>query len=343
MPGLFEPMTLRDLTIKNRIMMSPMCQYSVETRDGRPGEWHYVHYISRAIGGTGLIMMEMTDIHPDGRITDRDLGLWSDEHIPSFRRIVNGCKEYGAAVGIQLAHAGRKAESDSLCPVAPSAVPFSEKFRVPHEMSRDEVEAMVELFVRGAERAVLAGVDTVEIHGAHGYLIHQFISRFSNKRTDEYGEPNKFAAEVIRAVRRNIPAGMPLLMRLSAVEYADGGYDLEETIERALLFREMGVDAFDLSSGGETPSAPAPVRSSSPGYQVPFAEAVRMAVDVPVIAVGRLDDPNVAEMVIRNEQADMVAIGRGMLRNPYWANEAALALGYDPILPRPYARAFGSR
>ncbi|PTM57795.1 NADH:flavin oxidoreductase/NADH oxidase [Desmospora activa] len=340
MPGLFDSFTFKGLTVKNRIMMSPMCQYSVEARDGRPEDWHYVHYVSRAVGGAGLIMIEMTDVHPDGRISDRDLGIWSDDHIPAFRRVIEACKEYGTKVGIQIAHAGRKAESESLNPSAPSAIPFSEKFRVPHEMSQDEVEAMVERFAQGAERAVQAGADTIEIHGAHGYLIHQFISRISNKRTDKYGEANQFASEVIQAIRKRIPEEMPLLMRLSAVEYAEGGYDLEETIERVRLFRELGVDAFDLSSGGEAPGGPGPIRTSLPGYQVPFAEAVRQAVNVPVIAVGNLDDPKVAEMVLQNEQADMVAIGRGMLRNPYWANEAAIELGHDPVLPRQYERAF---
>ena len=204
MPGLLDPVEWKGLKLKNRIMMSPMCQYSVEARDGAPEEWHYVHYVSRAVGGTGLIMMEMTDVHPDGRISDRDLGLWSDEQIPAFQRIIQACQQYGTKVGIQIAHAGRKAESESLRPVAPSAIPFRENFRVPHEMTLTEIQEMVELFGQAAERAVQAGVDTLEIHGAHGYLIHQFISRISNRRTDEYGEPDRFASDVIRAVRKRI-------------------------------------------------------------------------------------------------------------------------------------------
>ncbi|SFS44836.1 NADH:flavin oxidoreductase/NADH oxidase [Marininema halotolerans] len=340
MPGLFSPLKVKGMTIKNRLMMSPMCQYSVEARDGKPEEWHYVHYVSRAIGGTGLIMMEMTDIHPDGRITDRDLGLWSDEQIPAFQRIIQACQGFDAKVGIQLAHAGRKAESESLSPVAPSAIPFSDRYRVPHEMREDEIQALIQDFGKAAERAVQAGADTIELHGAHGYLIHQFISRLSNHRNDAYGDPNRFVSEVIRKVRACIPEEMPLLMRLSAVEYVAGGYQLDDTIERVRLFREMGVDMFDLSSGGEAPGGPSPVQVSSTGYQVPFADAVRMAVDVPVIAVGHLDDPRVADMVIQNELADIVAIGRGMLRNPYWANEAAITLGKGPILPHQYERAF---
>lgn len=340
MPGLLDPIQWKGLKLKNRIMMSPMCQYRVEAQDGRPEEWHYVHYVSRAVGGTGLIMMEMTDVHPDGRISDRDLGLWSDEQIPAFQKVIQACQQYGAKVGIQIAHAGRKAESESLRPMAPSAIPFKESFRVPHEMTKDEIAEMVESFGQAAERAVQAGVDTVEIHGAHGYLIHQFISRVSNQRADEYGEPDRFASEVIRAVRARIPDSMPLMMRLSAVEYADGGYTLDETVERCKKFRDLGVDVFDVSSGGEGPTGPAPARAAAPGYQVPFATAVREAVGLPVVAVGRLDDPKVAEMVVQNGLADVVAVGRGMLRNPYWANEAALALGKENILPGPYGRAF---
>ncbi|SMO59495.1 NADH:flavin oxidoreductase/NADH oxidase [Melghirimyces algeriensis] len=342
MPGLFDPFSLREMTLKNRVMMSPMCQYSVEAKDGKPTEWHDVHYVSRAVGGTGLIMMEMTNVHPDGRITDRDLGLWSDDQIPAFRRIIDACHQYGAKVGIQIAHAGRKAESECLKPVAPSPVPFKEGFRVPHELSRGEVQEMVELFALGAERAVKAGADTVELHGAHGYLIHQFISRISNRRSDEYGDPNRFAEEVIRAVRERIPDEMPLMMRLSAVEYAEGGYTLVETVERCRRFHALGVDAFDLSSGGEAPSSRPPVRVASPGYQVPYAAAVREAVDVPVVAVGHLEEPKVAEMVIQNGHADLVAIGRAMLKNPYWASDAALSLGKENLLPHPYQRAFHS-
>ncbi|MFD1408630.1 NADH:flavin oxidoreductase/NADH oxidase [Kroppenstedtia eburnea] len=340
MPGLLDPVEWKGMKLKNRIMMSPMCQYSVEARDGAPEGWHDVHYVSRAVGGTGLIMVEMTDVHPDGRISDRDLGLWSDAQIPAFQRIIQACQQYGARVGIQIAHAGRKAESESLRPVAPSAISFNENFRVPHEMTSTEIQEMVELFGQAAERAVQAGVDTLEIHGAHGYLIHQFISRITNRRTDEYGEPDRFASDVIRAVRKRIPESMPLMMRISAVEYADGGYTLEETVERCKKFRDLGVDVFDVSSGGESPTGPSRVLAAAPGYQVPFAAAIRKEVGVPVVAVGNLDDPKVAEMVVRNGQADAVAVGRGMLRNPYWANEAALALGQENILPRPYRPAF---
>ena len=340
MTSLFDPITIKNLTCKNRIMMSPMCQYSVSREDGQPEEWHKVHYMSRAIGGTGLIMIEMTGVHPDGRITEKDLGLWSDEQLLSFQEMIAACQQYGAKVGIQIGHAGRKSQVTGRQPIAPSAIPFRSGDPVPHEMDLAEIQKMVEHFAKAAHRAVAAGVDVVELHGAHGYLIHQFMSRLSNQREDVYGEPEKFASEVIQAVKSEIPSDMPLFMRLSAVEYAEGGYTLEETIQRCHLFHQLGVDLFDISSGGESTVAPPPVRSGAPGYQVPYAAAIRKAVHVPVVAVGRLDDPFVAEMVVQNEQADMVAIGRGMLRNPYWSNEAALALGRKPILPKPYERAF---
>lgn len=339
MPSLFDPIQIKNLTCKNRIMMSPMCQYSVTTLDGRPNEWHLIHYTSRAIGGTGLIMIEMTGVDPDGRITEKDLGLWSDEQIPSFQRVIESCQKYGAKVGIQIGHAGRKSLATDR-PVAPSAIPFREGDPLPHEMDRGEIERVIEQFAQAARRGIKTGADLIELHGAHGYLIHQFMSRLSNQREDLYGEPNQFASEVIQAVKSELPSDIPLVMRLSAVEYAEGGYGLEETVERCQHFQKLGVDAFDISSGGESRTAPPPVRVGAPGYQVPYAMEIRKSVDVPVIAVGRLEDPLVAEMVVQNEQADMIAIGRGMLRNPYWSNEAALALGKEPLTPKPYERAF---
>lgn len=324
------------MELKNRIMMAPMCQYSVTALDGKPNDWHFVHYVSRAVGGIGLIMIEMTDIHPDGRITDHDLGIWSDEHIPHFARIIEASHQYGAKVGIQIAHAGRKAESESLHPVAPSAIAFDEKYRVPHALSKGEIEELIEGFAKGAERAVKAGVDTIELHGAHGYLMHQFFSPLSNQRDDEYGEPNRFAMDVIRAVRSSIPSDMPLMIRLSAIEYHKDGFQLLDTIERVKIFQDLGIDAFDISTGGDSHVRPPFVPTA--GYQVPYAQDIKQVVDVPVIAVGRLDDPHAAEMVLQNGYADMIAIGRGLLRNPYWANEAALSLGNKHILPRMYDR-----
>ncbi|OLZ11144.1 NADH:flavin oxidoreductase/NADH oxidase [Sulfobacillus thermosulfidooxidans] len=336
MAKLFEPFTLKDLTLKNRIMMSPMCQYSVWDEDGKPNEWHYVHYISRAVGGTALIMIEMTDVDPNGRITVRDLGLWSDDQIPAFRRIIDQVHQYGAKIGIQIAHAGRKTESPSLQPVAPSAIAFSDRYRVPQALSIDEIHRLVDNFGLAAKRAVKAGVDTIELHGAHGYLIHQFMSPLSNHRSDVYGEPTRFGVEVIESVKSHMPQGMPLIMRLSATEYVDGGYDFPSLEKMAEVYRDHGVDMFDVSSGGNAPVVP----KMYPGYQVSYAATLREHLNVPVIAVGMLETPELAEFVLEQQQADVIAIARGMLRNPYWANTAAQVLGGTIQVPPEYDRAF---
>lgn len=338
--NLFSPYKLKGLELKNRIVMPPMCQYSVTNKDGIPNEWHYVHYISRAIGGTGLIIMEMTDIEPDGRITDFDLGLWSDDHIPAFQRIIEGCHQYGAKVGIQIAHAGRKAE-DAEVPVAPSPIPFNEKYKTPRELTTDEVKEMVEKFRLATRRAVQAGVDTIEIHGAHGYLIHQFHSPITNKRNDEYGQDlAKFGKEVIQAVKSEIPADMPLLFRISAIEYVEGGYGIDHAIELVKEYKEAGVDLFHISSGGEGPIGSGGKPGAHAAYQVPFAREIKEACEVPVIAVGRLEEVQVANAVIANGDADLVAIGRGMLRNPHWALEASIQLKQEGVIPTQYTRGF---
>jgi len=336
MATLFEPYTLKGLTVKNRIMMSPMCQYSVWAEDGTPNEWHYVHYISRAVGGVGLIMMEMTDVVPDGRITVRDLGLWDDRQIPAFRRIIDQVHSYGAKIGIQIAHAGRKAESPQLSPEAPSAIPFSDQYRVPRELSRDDIRRLVDAFQAGARRAIEAGVDVLELHGAHGYLIHQFMSPLSNRRQDEYGDPTRFGVEVIEAVRAVMPSSMPLIFRLSATEYHPEGYDFPQLMEMARVFFAHGVDMFDVSSGGNAPIAV----KDWPGYQVRFASELKARLNVPVIAVGRLESPELAESVVARGDADVVAIARGLLRDPYWANRAAEVLGATVQVPKQYFRAF---
>lgn len=340
MPSLFTPFSLKGLELKNRIVMAPMCQYSVTAKDGIPNDWHYTHYTSRAVGGVGLILVEMTNVEPDGRITDRCLGIWSDEHVPAFKRIVDACHAQGAKIGVQIAHAGRKAE-DAQLPVAPSAIKFDGgQYKQPKELSIDEIERIVASFGDGARRAVAAGFDTIELHGAHGYLIHQFQSPLTNRRTDVYGEDlSKFGVEVIHAVRRAIPNDMPLSMRLSAVEYADGGYGIDHVIDLARRYREAGVDIFHVSSGGEgTPGVTRP--GNYPGYQVPFARAIKEALEVPVIAVGMLDDANLAQSVVGNEDADLVALGRGLLRDPYWPVHAQQALGLEVTPPRQYARGF---
>lgn len=340
MPTLLDSFQIKGLQLKNRIVMPPMCQYSVTEKDGKPNDWHFSHYTSRAIGGAGLIIMEMTDVEPDGRITDYDLGLWSDDQIPAFKKIIETSQVYGAKVGIQIAHAGRKAE-DAAVPVSSSAIQFSGQYKEPRELSTIEVEEMVGKFEAAFKRALNAGVDTIEIHGAHGYLIHQFQSPLTNKRTDKYGEDKSlFGVEIIKAARRVMPEDMPLLFRISAVEYAEGGYDIDYVIELAKRYKEAGVDVFHVSSGGEGESGPA---SSGPGYQVDLSEGIRKALNVPTIAVGRMEDPMLSDEVIREGKADLVAVGRGMLRNPYWANEASLQLGGDPLTPVPLAAAYSIR
>ncbi|KRF10711.1 NADH:flavin oxidoreductase/NADH oxidase [Paenibacillus sp. Soil787] len=338
---LFDSYDLKGLHVNNRIVMAPMCQYSVTAKDGKPNEWHYVHYLSRAIGGTGLIIMEMTGVDPDGRITDLDLGIWSDEHIPAFAKIIDGVHAHNAKIGIQIAHAGRKAE-DAAVPIAPSAIKFpGSAYKMPRALTTEEVQDVVQKFGDAARRAVLAGVDTIELHGAHGYLIHQFQSPLTNKRDDIYGQDlTRFGVEVIQAVKKEMPADMPLIFRISAVEYADGGYDIDHAIELSKAYQAAGVDAFHVSSGGEGPAGERKP-GNYPGYQVPFARKIRGALNVPVIAVGMLEDPALAESVIGSEDADFVAIARGMLRDPYWATHAAITLRKEPNnVPKQYARAY---
>ncbi|MFP7395037.1 NADH:flavin oxidoreductase/NADH oxidase [Niallia circulans] len=340
MKDLFSPFSYKGLELKNRVVMPPMCQYSVEKKDGIATDWHYVHYVSRAIGGAGLIIIEMTDVEPDGRITDNDLGLWSDEQIAPLKRIVDACHQYGAKVGIQIAHAGRKAE-DAPQPVSASAIPFDDKSKTPRELTTQEVKEMVEKFRQTAARAIKAGFDTIEIHGAHGYLIHQFQSAYTNKRTDEYGQDlTKFGVEVIKAVKAEMPTDMPLIMRVSGKEYVEGGYDIEDSVAFSKKYEEAGVDIFHVSAGGEGPIAAAGRPGTHVAYQVPLARAFKQELNVPVIAVGRLDSAELANSVIGNEDADLVAVGRGMLRNPYWTIEAAAQLRKETEMPKQYAVAF---
>ncbi|MFS0638004.1 NADH:flavin oxidoreductase/NADH oxidase [Mesobacillus foraminis] len=340
MATLLDSFELKGLKLKNRIVMPPMCQYSVTAKDGKPNDWHFTHYTSRAVGGTGLIIMEMTDVDPDGRITDYDLGLWSDDQIPAFKRIIEACQVYGTKVGIQIAHAGRKAE-DAEQPVSSSPIQFSDQYKQPRELTTKEVEEMVQKFEAAFKRAVEAGADTIEIHAAHGYLIHQFHSPLTNKREDVYGEDKaRFGVEIIKAARRVMPESMPLIMRISAVEYGEGGYDLDYSIELAKRYREAGVDMFHVSSGGESTSGPA---NAGPGYQIDLAEGIKGALNIPTIAVGRMEDPKLSDEAIREGKADLAAVGRGMLRNPFWANEASISLGGEPLTPKPVAAAYSIR
>lgn len=340
MTNLFTPYTFKNLELKNRVVMPPMCQYSVDTKDGMPNDWHNVHYISRAVGGTGLIIVEMTAVHPDGRITDNDTGIWDDSFIPAYRKIVDGVHQYGAKIGIQLGHAGRKAE-DANPPVAPSAVRYDgDGYKTPHELTTEEVEDMIEAYRQGARRAVEAGFDTVEVHGAHGYLIHQFHSPLVNQRQDEYGQDLAlFGVRVVEAIREVVPAEMAVIMRVSAREYVDGGYGIDYITDVCRRYQEAGVDMMHISSGGEGPVGSGGMQVG-PGYQVELATHIKKALNMPVIAVGLLDEYEVAEKVIENDQADLVAVGRAMLRDPYWATHAAKELQLEAEVPVQYARGY---
>lgn len=341
MIGLDTPFTCKGLELKNRIVMPPMCQYMAHEKDGMPQEWHYVHYVSRAVGGTGLIVIEMTNVEPVGRISNHCLGLWSDEHVPAFRRIIKECQKYGAKVSIQIAHAGRKAE-DEATPVGPMAEAFDGNYNTPHALTTDEVKGVVQKFADAARRAVEAGVDTIEIHGAHGYLLHQFHSPYSNQRDDIYGQDKAlFGVEVIKAVKSVMPDNMPLMFRISAVEYADGGYDLDYALELGRRYKEAGVDMMDISTGGE--GAPGKRKPGNfPGFQVPYARAFKEALGLPTAAVGKLEDPQVALNVVASGDADLVGVARGMLRNPYWSIQAIKETTgrYREVAPKAYERAY---
>lgn len=339
---LNSPFQLKGLSLKNRIVMPPMCQYSVEKEDGTPTDWHYIHYASRAVGQTGLIIVEMTNVEPEGRITKNCLGLWDDAQIPAFKRIVDGIHANGAKAAIQIAHAGRKAR-DVETPVSSSTTPVEEPtdfgpIRYPRELSNSEVKAMVNKYKESVRRAVEAGFDAIELHGAHGYLIHQFHSPSINKRTDEYGQDlSLFGVEVIKAAKSVMPEEMPLIFRISAREYMDGGYDVEHALAISEQYLAAGVDMFHISTGGEAPAGN-DKPGNYPGYQVPFAKRFKEKFDVPVIAVGILDNPETAEMTLRNDDADLVAVGRGMLNDPYWAIHAVKALRDDITVPKQYER-----
>jgi NADPH2 dehydrogenase len=339
MAGLFDSFALKGLTLKNRIMMSPMCQYQAN-EDGTVTDWHFVHYGARAVGGVGLIMVEASGVEARGRISTRDVGIWSDEHIPGLSRIVEFCKSFGAKTAIQLAHAGTKAETPEQN-VAPSAFTHFERYQTPKELTKEEIAGIVDAFKQAAVRAVKAGFDTVEIHGAHGYLINQFLSPLTNKRSDEYGgaleNRVRFPLEVIRAVRSVLPDDMPLLMRVSAVEYSEEGYSLEEMIEIVKLLKGAGVDMVDVSSGGSLPVSPPAVY---PGYQLQYAEAIKKGAEIPTIAVGMLGHASLAEEAVRNGRADVIAVARELLRNPHFAKTAALELGVELEMPNVYARAY---
>jgi len=337
--SLATPFELGDFKLNNRIVMPPMCQYSAVGKDGMPTDWHYVHYVSRAVGGTGLIIIEMTNVEPDGRISDQCLGLWSDEHIPAFARMVEGMQQHGSKVSIQIAHAGRKSTCAEV-PVSSSNQAFSEQYKQPRALTTDEVKRMVEKYRDAAVRAVKAGVDSIQLHGAHGYLIHQFHSPSINTRTDEYGDdPTRFGFEVIQAVKSAIPSSVNLQIRVSAVDYGVGGYDVNYGIEVCRKYAEAGVDLLDISTGGGVSFNALPP-NIGPGYQLPVARAVKQALNLPIIAVGLLDEPKLAHAALVNGDCDLVAVGRGMLRDPYWALHALQETGKKPAPPKAYERGY---
>lgn len=323
MVKLFEPFTLRNIELKNRIVMSPMCMYQAKD-DGFANDFHFVHYTSRAIGQVGLIIPEATAVVPEGRITNKDLGIWSDEHIENLTKIVSNLKAYGTKAGIQLAHAGRKATVDDDI-YAPSSIAFSDMYKTPLEMSKEDIKDVVSAFKEAAQRAIKAGFDVLEIHGAHGYLINEFLSPLTNQRTDEYGgsieNRYRILREVIDAVR-SIWNG-PLLVRISANEYAEGGLTPEDYIQFALWMKAQDVDLIDVSSGGVV-SVPV---SSYPLYQVPFSEIIKQEANIATGAVGIITNGKDAEAILQEQKADLIFIGRELLRNPHFPYTAATELG----------------
>ena len=349
---LISPFKLRSVEFANRIGVAPMCQYSA--RDGFANDWHLVHLGSRAQGGAGLILLEASAITPQGRISPGDLGIWKDEHIDGLARIVRFVHEQGVRVGIQLAHAGRKASMSipfagerlltdaegGWQTIAPSDVPFSPSYSVPHALDKNGIDAVVEAFRQAARRALEAGFDFVEIHAAHGYLLHQFLSPLSNQRTDGYGgsfaHRTRLVLEVVDAVRAVWPAHLPLLIRISATDWAEGGWSADESVELAKLFKAHGVDLVDVSTGGLVPYAQIPV---GPGFQVAFAARIRREAGIPSATVGLITDPGQANAIVVQGEADLVLLGREMLRDPYWPVHAAAALEEPASWPEQYLRA----
>ncbi|MBS4202982.1 NADPH dehydrogenase NamA [Lederbergia citrea] len=332
---LFEPYTIKDVTFKNRIVMSPMCMYSCKNEDGMVNDWHYTHYTSRAVGQVGLIIVEATAVTPQGRISPQDLGIWSDDHIEGLSKLTEMIKAHGAAAGIQIAHAGRKAELEGDI-LAPSAIPFNEKMKTPKEMSNEEVKATIKAFGQAAERAKKAGFDVIEIHGAHGYLINEFLSPLTNKRTDEYGGSQenryRFLKEIIEEVK-SVWEG-PLFVRISANDYNDKGLNVEDYVIMAEWMKEQSIDLIDVSSGAVVP-ARIPVY---PGYQVPLADQIKQEANIPTGAVGMITTGIQAEEILQNERADLIFLARELLRDPYWPRTAANELGVELEAPEQYKR-----
>jgi 2,4-dienoyl-CoA reductase-like NADH-dependent reductase (Old Yellow Enzyme family) len=357
---LFAPLALRGLTLPHRIVVSPMCQYS--STDGFLNDWHFVHLGSRAIGGAALVLTEASAVNPEGRITPKDLGLYKDEHIPALKHLTGFLHEHGAYAGTQLAHAGRKAsmavpwekvrliapEEGGWQPVAPSAIRFDEPYGLPAELDRRGMDNIVSDFVAATRRAIEVGFDVVEVHGAHGYLLHEFLSPLSNHREDEYGgsfeNRVRFPLEIVRAVRAAWPQHLPMFVRISATDWAPESlgpaWDLKQSVEFARLLKQEGVDLIDVSSGGNHPAQQIPV---GPGYQVHCADTIRREANIPTGAVGMITAAAQADHIIRSGQADLVLLAREFLRDPYWPLHAADALHQKTTWPVQYARAANGR
>ena len=349
---LFSPLKLRDVTFRNRIFVSPMCQYS--SRDGLPTNWHLVHLGSRAVGGAGLVFVEATAVSPQGRISPDDSGIWSDAHAAAFAPIARFIRDQGAVAGIQLAHAGRKASTDlpwlgggplgpehrGWQPIAPSPIPFAPGHPVPRETTAEDLVTIRQQFVDGARRAQTAGFQVIEIHMAHGYLLHEFLSPLTNHRKDEYGgsleNRMRFPLSIARAVRDVWPGELPVFARISATDWVDGGWDLAQSIELCRRLKDTGIDLIDCSGGGTVPHAGIP---TGPGFQTPFATAIRQQVNIATGTVGFITNPIQAEQIIATGLADAVLLAREMLRKPYWPLEAARVLGVDVPWPSQYLRA----
>ncbi|MEO8126140.1 MAG: NADH:flavin oxidoreductase/NADH oxidase [Bryobacteraceae bacterium] len=351
--SLFSPLTIRGVTLRNRMAVSPMCQYS--SNDGFANDWHLVHLGSRAAGGAGLVIVEASAVTAEGRITPEDLGIWKDEHIPMLSRIAAFIETQGAVPAIQLAHAGRKASNrrpwdggttisladGGWTPVAPSPLPFRPEDQPPTELATSQLEQTVQAFVSAAGRAQQAGFHIIELHAAHGYLLHEFLSPLSNHRTDEYGgsleNRMRFPLRVIQALRAAWPAEYPLFVRISASDWMEGGWDIGQSVVFSRQAAALGVDLIDASSGGLAISARV---QTGPGYQVPFAERIKAEAGVLTGAVGMITEAGQADAVIREGKADIVLLARATLRDPYWMHHAAETLGIQPHVPSQYLRAF---
>jgi 2,4-dienoyl-CoA reductase-like NADH-dependent reductase (Old Yellow Enzyme family) len=350
---LFSPLEIREVNLRNRIGVSPMCEYS--SVDGFANDWHFVHLGSRAVGGAAMVMTEASAVLAEGRISPQDLGIWKDEHIPTLARIFRFIEDHGAVPAMQLAHAGRKASTAAPWngggalseaeggwrPIfAPSAIPFSPKHETPESLDAAGIARVVQAFAESAKRALEAGAKIVEIHSAHGYLLHEFLSPLSNTRTDCYGgsfeNRTRILCEVVHAIRITWPASLPLFVRISATDWADGGWTIEDSIALAKQLQPLGADLIDCSSGGAVPNVSIP---AGPGYQVPFAERLRKEAAIATAAVGMITEPAQADRIVRSGQADMVFLARELLRDPYWPLLAAEELGQDGPWPKQYLRA----